>query len=82
MERCPACGSYRIYPSRVRSISDRLRRLFTARRPYRCHECDCRRWAPVLEFVEKRRATLPDDLRAPRSTQALKTRDLDQLDPC
>ena len=33
MEACPACGSPRIYPSRARSIVERIRRGFTRKRP-------------------------------------------------
>jgi hypothetical protein len=45
MERCPECGSPRVFRSKTRSAFERLRRRFTVKRPYRCHECNWRGWA-------------------------------------
>jgi hypothetical protein len=83
MERCPACGSSRIYPSRLRSPVERIRHLLTGMQPYRCHQCDWRRWfraevRPRTSHGE----TFPDELRAPgRPHPAVRAPDLDQLDP-
>ncbi len=47
MDKCPACGSTKIYPSRHRNARERLRQLFTEKRPYRCHACNWRQWASI-----------------------------------
>ena len=46
METCPACGSPRVFRSKTRTAFERYRRQFTMKRPYRCHACDWRGWAP------------------------------------
>jgi hypothetical protein len=81
MERCPACGSSRIYPSRLRSVAERLRHLVTGLQPYRCHQCDWRRWARVTLRARAQPRTSPDHLRAAGSPRAVRVTDLDQLDP-
>jgi hypothetical protein len=35
-----------VFRSKTRSAFERFRRRFTAKRPYRCHECGWRGWAP------------------------------------
>jgi hypothetical protein len=81
METCPACGSPRLYPSRTRSTLERIRRVFSRKRPYRCHACDWRRWidvppSPLLAD------TAPYELRTTRDPkQPLGKSDLDGLDP-
>lgn len=81
MERCPACGSSRIYPSRLRSAGERLRHLLTGKQPYRCHQCEWRRWAPVALRPRGRSETFPDELRANGPRPTVKVAELDQLDP-
>ena len=41
---CPECGSDAVHHSRTRGLLERVRRLFTSRAPFRCHECDWRGW--------------------------------------
>jgi hypothetical protein len=81
MERCPACGSSRIYPSRLRSIGERLRHRFTGRQPFRCHQCDQRPWARATTGVTQQAKTLPDELRGVGHSGTIRVADLDQLDP-
>ena len=46
MDNCPACGSHRVFRSKSRTAFERFRRQFTLKRPYRCHACNWRGWAP------------------------------------
>ena len=46
MTTCPACGSKRVFRSKTRTAFERFRRQFTMKRPYRCHACNWRGWAP------------------------------------
>ena len=46
MQTCPACGSNRVFRSKTRTAIERFRRQFTLKRPYRCHACNWRGWAP------------------------------------
>ena len=46
MTDCPSCGSHRVFRSKTRTAFERFRRQFTMKRPYRCHACDWRGWAP------------------------------------
>jgi len=46
MDTCPACGSHRVFKSKTRTAFERYRRQFTTKRPYRCHTCNWRGWAP------------------------------------
>jgi predicted RNA-binding Zn-ribbon protein involved in translation (DUF1610 family) len=46
MDTCPACGSHRVFRSKTRTAFERYRRQFTTKRPYRCHACNWRGWAP------------------------------------
>jgi hypothetical protein len=80
MEACPACGSPRIYPSRARSIAERIRRGLTRKRPYRCHACNWRRWIDVPR-PPRLADTDPEDLRGARSAQPIGKSDFDGLDP-
>jgi hypothetical protein len=82
MERCPACGSSRIYPSRLRSVFERLRHLVTGMQPYRCHQCEWRRWSRDAGPSHASRQTVPDELRTVGEHHpAVRAADLDQLDP-
>lgn len=80
MDRCPACGSFRIYPSRLRNFGERLRHLVTGRQPYRCHQCDWRRWSRVTFLTQSSAPTSPDELRLPGSHGPVARPDLDRLD--
>jgi hypothetical protein len=80
METCPACGSPRIYPSRARSIVERMWRAFTRKRPYRCHACNWRRWIDVPP-PPRLADSDPEELRSRRSTEPIRKADLDGLDP-
>jgi len=79
MNRCPACTSARIYPSRLRSQMERLRRALTDRQPYRCHACGVRTWSEISVPIDTTDAT-PDDLRTGVSAKPITTTDLDLLD--
>ena len=46
MTSCPSCGSNRVFRSKTRTALERFRRQFTMKRPYRCHACNWRGWAP------------------------------------
>jgi predicted RNA-binding Zn-ribbon protein involved in translation (DUF1610 family) len=56
MDTCPACGSHRVFRSKTRTAFERYRRRFTMKRPYRCHTCNWRGWAP-----DGTQAVAPDD---------------------
>lgn len=81
MERCPACGSSRIYPSRLRSVRERLRHLLTGLQPFRCHQCDRREWTRASVGASPQAKTLPDELRGVAHSGTIRVADLDQLDP-
>lgn len=78
--KCPRCKSARVYPSRLRNGLERLRQKLTDRQPYRCHECDWRKWREV-EFLTVNPDVKPDDLRSGRQTGPLPQKDVDRLDP-
>ena len=42
---CPACRGYAIYRSKLRGF-ERVKKIFTDERPYRCHDCGWRGWLP------------------------------------
>jgi predicted RNA-binding Zn-ribbon protein involved in translation (DUF1610 family) len=46
MNSCPSCGSNRVFRSKTRTAFERFRRQLTMKRPYRCHACNWRGWAP------------------------------------
>ena len=46
MNSCPSCGSNRVFRSKTRTALERFRRQLTMKRPYRCHACNWRGWAP------------------------------------
>jgi FlaA1/EpsC-like NDP-sugar epimerase len=52
---CPHCASLSLHRSKARSVPERVRRRFTARRLYRCGDCNWRGWLVPLDFVQ------PDD---------------------
>lgn len=79
MTRCPACSSIRIYPSRLRSAMERVRRALTDRQPYRCHACGYRGWNEIRVPVDTAEAG-PEDLRTGVAAKPITATDLDQLD--
>ena len=50
-QRCPACASQRLHRSLARSRWERIRKLFTHQRLFRCHHCAWRGWADVMELA-------------------------------
>ena len=76
--QCPSCGSTRVYPSRLRSLLERVRQAMTGMHPVRCHECGWRRWRNVIEADGA--PIVPDDLRTGRTAAPLSSRELDQID--
>ena len=46
---CPSC-SKQIHRSRVRNRWEEIRRLFTGRRPFRCHGCNWRGWRKEFKY--------------------------------
>lgn len=81
MDRCPRCGSKRVYPSRHRGFTERLRQVFTDRRPYRCHECSWRGWTRIEVRITRQADVDPQVLRRPHAQRALTSEELDRLDP-
>ena len=60
MDTCPVCGSQRVFRSRTRTRFERLRRELTSKRPYRCHACNWRGWAPDAMLVTSPHAIVPE----------------------
>ena len=82
--KCAACGSTRVYPSRLRNAYERVREALTGRQPHRCHQCGRRKWATVEILAPgagEQPVTRPDDLRTGHDTAPVKPADLDELDP-
>ena len=77
--KCPACGSTRVYPSRLRNRLERVRQMVTGKQPYRCHECSWRKWHDV-EIHQDNADVHPEDLRTGRVSQPVSSNDLDKLD--
>ena len=65
---CPRCHSKRLHRSRARGFPERVRRHFSARRLFRCDECEWRGWLIPLEFAD------------PKATPATAAPDLGSLD--
>lgn len=80
MRKCPACGSSRIYPSRLRSWPERMRRAFSDKQPYRCHACNHRGWYQVYLPLTEGPDAEPEDLRTGMSSTPITPDDLDKLD--
>ena len=74
---CPSC-SQQIHRSRVRNRWEEIRRLFTGRRPFRCHGCSWRGWRKELKHEGSRTWGPPssEDLDGATRTEL----DLDALD--
>lgn len=80
MRKCPACGSSRIYPSRLRSVAERIRRTFSEKQPYRCHACNHRNWYMIYLPLTEGPDAEPEDLRTGLSSKPITPADLDDLD--
>lgn len=78
--KCPTCGSHRIYPSRLRSMIERLRRAMTAKQPYRCHACNHRGWYPIDIPVSRKPDAPPEVLQVTSRKETITGDDLDRLD--
>ena len=76
--QCPACGSARVYSSRLRGFLERLRQMVTGMHPVRCHQCGWRRWRNVID--QDSAPIVPDDLRTGRTAAPLSNREIDQID--
>lgn len=77
--KCAACGSTRVFPSRLRGGLERLRQTLTDKQPYRCHQCSWRRWRDV-EIHADNADVRPDDLRTGRTPNPVSASDIDSLD--
>ena len=75
---CPACGSPRVFPSRLRHPVERVRQMLTEKQPYRCHQCGWRRWLDVL--IHDSPDVHPEDLRTGRVPSPMSATDFDELD--
>jgi hypothetical protein len=76
---CPACGSTRVFPSRLRNRLERLRQALTDKQPYRCHQCNWRKWREV-EIHPDNSDVLPEDLRTGQTSKPVSSNDIDSLD--
>jgi hypothetical protein len=76
---CPACQSPRVFPSRLRNGYERLRQRLTEKQPYRCHECNWRRWRDVQVHPDAADVH-PGDLRTGRPTAPVSAQEFDLLD--
>ena len=79
--KCPACGSTRVYPSRLRNVFERIRQQLTDKQPYRCHQCSWRKWREVELHPDHSPDVTPDDLRTGRTKSPVSSSELDSLDP-
>jgi len=64
----------------LRSLAERLRQKLTDRQPYRCHECNWRKWREV-EFLGTNPDVSAEDLRTGRGVSPVSSKDVDELDP-
>ena len=81
MDKCPRCGSTRVYPSRHRGAVERLHQALTDKRPYRCHKCGWREWTEIAVTIPHQPDIDPYALKRPRPERPLSGDELDQLDP-
>jgi hypothetical protein len=68
-----------VYASRARNSFERVRQVLTGRQPYRCHDCNWRKWADILPPSDASE-TRPEDLRT-GGLKPVKPAELDDLDP-
>ena len=69
-----------MYPSRVRSLIERIWRAFTEKQPCRCHACNYRGWYPIDVPIVHGPDAQPENLRTGRRSRPLTADDLDRLD--
>ena len=55
---CPQCHAHRLHRSRARTLPERVRRNFSARRLFRCEQCQWRGWLIPLEFANPNAMTV------------------------
>jgi UDP-GlcNAc:undecaprenyl-phosphate GlcNAc-1-phosphate transferase len=48
---CLSCGSRNVHRSKARNLYERFKKLHTAARLYRCHDCGWRGWLLPLEYA-------------------------------
>ena len=77
---CAACGSTRVFPSRLRNALERVRQALTDKQPCRCHDCESRKWFEVHVHPESPDVR-PEDLRTSRVPDVVSTVDIDRFDP-
>lgn len=65
---CPTCHSSALHRSRARTLSERMRRNYSAKRLFRCADCNWRGWLIPLDFGD------------PDATEPAATPDLAALD--
>jgi hypothetical protein len=80
MRKCPACGSSRIYPSRIRSLGERIRCAFSEKQPYRCHACNHRGWYLIYLPLSDGPDAESEDLRTGLSARPITADEIDRLD--
>jgi hypothetical protein len=69
-----------VYPSRHRGAGERLRQVFTQKRPYRCHNCGWREWAEIDVQIPDQPDVDPRSLRRPHPDRPLTGDEIDGLD--
>lgn len=80
MDKCPRCGSSRVYPSRHRGAVERLHQVFTEKRPHRCHNCGWRAWAEIDVHIPPQPDLDPQKLRRPHPDRPVTGDEMDRLD--
>jgi UDP-GlcNAc:undecaprenyl-phosphate GlcNAc-1-phosphate transferase len=48
---CPSCTGHSLYRSHVRTLSERVRKRLTDKRPFRCQNCGWRGWTQDLDVT-------------------------------
>jgi hypothetical protein len=95
MEHCPKCKSVEIHRSRAKTRFEEWRKYVTGKRPYRCHACGWRGWAPDLgprfgdeevELATRAMAPEPPNLKGTalmrdEAQASVSLEDLDTLEP-
>jgi hypothetical protein len=92
MQKCPKCNSDNVHRSRTKTKWENWRKEITGKRPYRCHGCNWRGWAPEIaptftnlerEIAERAMAPEPPNLKGTplmRQDRYPKSVDLNKLD--
>ena len=61
VQPCADCGSRNVHRSKARSLYERIRKMHTSTRLFRCHDCGWRGWLIPFEFASPASA-LPDPI--------------------